>query len=180
MGLSLIHILGIPEGKLGNRGKGGDCAVAVPVVHRVCAGGKRLSALTSVRCGAGILAIHHVGGDGKDGGGGDSAPVGMVALDETHEGVYQVSCQLVHAVIVISIFREISLYNIVCHNTLLIAHGLNPVSYTHLDVYKRQFFQLALQDAYQGGLAHMQEEPEGTAGGGGIWGGGTPGILGSG
>ena len=42
------------------------------------------------------------------------------------------------------------------------------------------FFQLALQDAYQGGLAHMQEEPEGTAGGGGIWGGGTPGILGSG
>ena len=37
-----------------------------------------------------------------------------------------------------------------------------------------------LQDAYQGGLAHMQEEPEGTAGGGGIWGGGTPGILGSG
>ncbi len=99
--------------------------MAVPVVHRVCAGGKRLSALTSVRCGAGILAIHHVGGDGKDGGGGDSAPVGMVALDETHEGVYQVSCQLVHAVIVISIFREISLYNIVCHNTLLIAHGLN-------------------------------------------------------
>ena len=42
------------------------------------------------------------------------------------------------------------------------------------------FFQLALQDAYQGGLAHMQEEPEGTTGGGGIWGGGAPGILGPG
>lgn len=49
----------------------------------------------------------------------------MVALDETHEGVYQVSCQLVHTVIIVAVFGEVSLYNIVSDNALFIADRLN-------------------------------------------------------
>ena len=65
---------------------------------------QRAVRLSAVRCSARILSVHHVGGDGENGGGGDTAAVGVVALDIAHEGVHQVCCQLVHPVVIISIF----------------------------------------------------------------------------
>ncbi len=114
------------NGSFGNGSQGCHCAVAVSVVHGVCARRKGLSGLSAVRGGAGIISVHHVGGDGEDGSGGDTAAVGVVALYIAHEGVHQVCCQLVYPVVVISIFREVAFDNIISHNALIVAHRLDP------------------------------------------------------
>ena len=100
--------------------------MAVPVVHWVGPRCKWLAGLPAVRGRACVISIYHIGGNGKDRGGGNAAAVGVVSLYIAHEGVYQVCCQLVYPVIVISIFREVSLHNIVGHNALFIADNPDP------------------------------------------------------
>ena len=48
----------------------------------------------------------------------------MISLDIAHKGVYKVRSNLIHPVIIISIFREISLYNVIGYNALFVADGL--------------------------------------------------------
>ena len=53
-------ILGIPEWQLCYRSQGGNCTMAVSVVHWVCTRSKWLSRFTAIRCRAGVLAIHNI------------------------------------------------------------------------------------------------------------------------
>ena len=99
--------------------------MGIPVVHGVGTRREGLTRLTAVRRCARVLSVHHVGGDGQNRSGGDSAAVGVVALDKAHEGVHQLRRDLIHAVVVIPIFREIALHIIIHGHALLIADGLH-------------------------------------------------------
>ena len=95
--------------------------MAVSVMHWVCSRCKWLPAFAPVWCGAGIFTVNHVGGNGQDRGGWNTAPVGVVALYIAHENVYQLGSYFVYTVVIVSVFGEISLYNIIYHDALVIA-----------------------------------------------------------
>ena len=117
-------VLRILEGQLCHRAQGRHRTVAVAMVHGVGAGGEGIAALTAVRGGAGVLAVHHVGGDGQDGGGGLAAAVGVVGLDVLHEAVHDVVGDLVHPVVVVAVLGEVALHRVVHHDAVLVPDGL--------------------------------------------------------
>ena len=97
--------------------------MAVPVMHGIGSRREGFSCLSAVRCGTGVLSIYHIGGDGQDGSGGDTAPVGMISLDVFHEIMYHRIGNLISPVIIISVFGEISLHLIIHHNAVFIPDG---------------------------------------------------------
>ena len=68
-------VLSVAERKLGDGGQRSDGAVGVALVHGVGTGGEGHAGLAAVGRSAGLLAVHHVGGDGKDRGGGDGVAI---------------------------------------------------------------------------------------------------------
>ena len=49
----------------------------------------------------------------------------MVAFNIVHKGVYDIACDLIHAVVVVAVFREVAFYFIVDDNAIFIADCLN-------------------------------------------------------
>ncbi len=97
--------------------------MGIPAVHGVGAGSEGLAGLAAVRRGAGVLAVDHVGGDGQDGSGGDTAAVGVVALDIAHKVMHHVVGDVVHPVVVVAVFGEVALDRVVHHNAVFVADG---------------------------------------------------------
>ena len=97
--------------------------MGIPVMHGIGPGSKGLARLSSVGGGSRILAVHHVGGDGQNGSGGNAAAVGVVAPHIIHEGVHQLCGDGVYPVVVVAVFGEVSFHFIIHHDAVLIPHG---------------------------------------------------------
>ena len=78
-------------------------------MHRVGTRGERHAGLTAIGRGAGVLAIHHIGGDGEDRGGGHGVAVGLVATDALHELMHDVVGKSVDAVVIVAVLGEVAL-----------------------------------------------------------------------
>ena len=83
--------------------------MGVHAVLRVCARSIRGALLVSGREGAGGLAVFHVGGDGQDGLGRDRSAVHRQALDLAHDGGDNPLGDLVGAIIIVAVQRELTL-----------------------------------------------------------------------
>ena len=97
----------------------------VAAVHRIGSGRQRLSHLTSIRRITRLLTIYYIGSNGQNGHSRNTIAIGMMLADLIHKGAYQIDCDLVYAVIVISVLRIISLNLIIHHDTVLVANRLN-------------------------------------------------------
>ena len=98
--------------------------VCVASVHRVCARCKGNALLSAIRCRTCVLAVGYVGCDREDRCRRDSAAVGVVALDIADECVKHFLCNVVNAVVIISVFREVALHLEVYSDSVLIADRL--------------------------------------------------------
>ena len=92
-------------------------------MHGVCTRGKRLSGLTSVRCCSCILAIYYVGSNSKNRGCWNTAAISLGCSHIMHKIFYDLVCDLIHAVIIVSVFRIISLYLKVHNNAVFVTDG---------------------------------------------------------
>lgn len=93
--------------------------MCITAVHRVSARSERLAFLTSVRCVTCSLTVSYVGSNGKDGCCRNTVSVGVMSSDRCHELVNDLLSDLIYAVIVITIFREVA----GCLEVMLVYHG---------------------------------------------------------
>ena len=96
-------------GQLCHRVQGSQQAVLLCAVAGVCTGSKRGECGTAIGQSAGVLAVHHVGGDGQDRGGSLRVAVGVALLDHLQEGAQQPHADLVGAVIIVAVLGEVAL-----------------------------------------------------------------------
>ena len=89
-------------------------------MHGICAGSKSFSGFSSVWRGAGSFSIDHIRSNGKDGSSRNTAPVSVVCLNILHKFVDNIIGNLIHTVIIISVFWEISLGFIIHNNAMFI------------------------------------------------------------
>ena len=82
--------------------------MGVAAVHRVRARSERLAFLAPVRRVACSLTVSHIGGDGKDGCRREAVPVGVVSSDSRHKLVDDILRDVVNAVVVVAVFREVA------------------------------------------------------------------------
>src|SRR5215471_12341207 len=82
----------------------------VPSMHRISTRCKRFAFLTTVRRVAGILAIHHVGGDGEHRLGVHRLPIGRILPQLRHKRADHPGSQLIDSIVVVSKLWEIPGY----------------------------------------------------------------------
>ena len=112
-------------GELGDGVEGSEKAALLSAVGGVGTRSERGECLTAVGSAARSLAVHHVGGDGKDRGGRLGVAVSVMLGDLLHEGLEQPHCDLVRALVVVAVLGEVALDLVVDNNTLLVADGLD-------------------------------------------------------
>src|SRR5699024_6979403 len=112
-------------GQLGHRVQRGQQAVLLSAVAGVGAGGKGSVGLAPVGQGAGVLAIHHVGGDGQDGGGGLRVAVGVALLDHLQEGAQQPHADVIGAVVVVAVLGEVAFDGKIHGQAAVVPDGLD-------------------------------------------------------
>ena len=119
-------------GELGGGVQGGDEAVLLRAIGGVAAGSHGSAVLAAVGGCAGGLAVHHVGGDGQDGGRGLGIAVGVLLLHHVDEGLQQPLGDVVRAVVVVAVLGEIA-HGLKAgdHAVILVADG------AHLGVLQR-------------------------------------------
>ncbi len=99
--------------------------MGITAVHRVSAGCERLAFLTSVRCVTSSLTVGYVGSNGKDRGCRNTVSVGVMSSDRGHELVNDLLSDLIYAVVVVAIFRELAGCLEVNDDAVLVSDRLN-------------------------------------------------------
>ena len=112
-------------GQLGHGVQRGQQAVLLGTVAGVRAGGKRGEGGAAIGQSAGVLAVDDVGRDGQDGRGRLGVAVGVALLDHLQEGLQQPDADLVGAVVVVAVFREVALDLKAGGKAGLVAQGLD-------------------------------------------------------
>ena len=94
--------------------------MGITSMHRVCTRSKCYTFLSSIRCCSCIFTIGNIGCNGQNRCCLDTATVSMVSFYISDKGVEHLFCDLVNTIVVISIFREITLNLKVNGHTILI------------------------------------------------------------
>ena len=124
--------------QLGNGVQGRQQAVGLGAVARVAAGGKRSICLAAVGHSAGGLAVDNIGGDGQDGGGSLGVAVGVAALDLLEEAAQQLDGDVIGAVIIVAVLREVALDLVIGDEALLVADDLDLGNENNTDITPRE------------------------------------------
>src|SRR6185437_6058763 len=90
--------------------------------HRVRSWRERLAGPAAVGGAAGVLAVHDVGGYGQHRLGVQRTPVGLVLAHLVHESTHEPDRDLVGAVVVVVISRELALGDVAGDEAGVVAH----------------------------------------------------------
>ena len=104
-----------------HRVEGSKQSVLLCSVRRVGSRRKWRKGFSSVRQRSGCLSVHNIGSDGQDRGRRFGIAVGVVLSDLLHEGLQQPDCDVIRAVVIVSIARKVALDLIVDHESCLVA-----------------------------------------------------------
>ena len=99
--------------------------MSISAVHGVSAGCECLTLLTSVGGRSGSLAVNYVGGNGENGGSGNTASVCVILSDMLHESVYDIVSDRVNAIIIVAVLGEVALNLVIGSNACLVSDNLN-------------------------------------------------------
>ena len=109
----------------GKRVLGSQQAVLLRTLAGGCTGCKGGKGGTAIGQSTGVLAVHHVGGDGQDGGGSLGVAVGVALLDHLKEGLEQPHADLVGAIVIVAVLGEVALGLKAGGKAALVAHHLH-------------------------------------------------------
>ena len=98
-----------------------DRAVVVSLVHRICARCERRTCSSAVRRIAGLLTVHDVGSDGQNGQGVYRVSVGRVLAQLLDGSLGDLHCDIVYAVIVVAVFREVAFGSVVHDDAVFVS-----------------------------------------------------------
>ena len=113
----------IPVRNFGHGVETGQSTVDIPAVHGVGAGGQRFAQLAAVRRGAGLFAVHNVGGNGQGGERMNGIAVEGMLLELRGEGAHHIYRFIIGPVIIIAVLGEVALGDKVHGDPLLVANG---------------------------------------------------------
>ena len=99
--------------------------MSITAMHRVSTRSERLSLSTSIRCITSSLTVGNVRGNGQNGGCRDTISVGVMSSYSGHEGMNSPLSDLVYAIIIITVLREVAGCLEVNDDAVLITDRLN-------------------------------------------------------
>lgn len=94
---------------LGHRVQRRQGAGRVTPMHRVGSGGERFPGFATVGCGASLVPVHNIGGDGEDAHSVHRVAVGLVLAKLLDETAGYINDDFVHTVVIVAKLWEVSL-----------------------------------------------------------------------